>query len=135
MLKTKCIYAKPSEDDGFRIAIMLRMQEWDPKTQQLTPIPRPILDTVTMHEPSLAPDKKLFWDYAKKQIKFGEYKKRFQRQIRAQEVVRTLEDYGKMALERDVTFLCMEKSPRYCHRKLVAEEIQSYFPNYSLETS
>ena len=71
--------------------------------------------------PILAPSHKLLDDAHAKIIDWRSYEKRFNK-----EVIKGQKKYLKllieMALKHKITILCWEKTPEFCHRRLVAEE-------------
>jgi uncharacterized protein (DUF488 family) len=78
-----------------------------------------------VHVPLLAPTKDVLSDYRKKKIDWPEYERRFL----------ALLDERKAAAELDrelfsvpAALLCSEAKPDQCHRRLVAEYLQSKWP-------
>jgi uncharacterized protein (DUF488 family) len=78
------------------------------------------------HVPLLAPTKDILSDYRKKKIDWPEYERRFL----------ALLDERKAAakLDRELfsipeALLCSEVKPNQCHRRLVAEHLQSHWPD------
>lgn len=109
-LKTKSIMAKLSEEDGLRICVMRLIRpfyKFDDWWKELSPP----LD--------------LLMDYRNSRINWEEYVLRFEKEvvIPYKERIKFLSD---IAMERDVTLLCIEKTPEYCHRRILAEECKRY---------
>ncbi len=78
-----------------------------------------------MHEKSLAPTKDILDAYKKKQIDWSEYETRFNRLLDEREPEKHL-----APVEFDGgCLLCSEHEHHHCHRRLVTERLQRYWPN------
>lgn len=104
-LFTKSIQAKIDKKDGIRICIMRR--------------PNKEAD-FNIWMPVLAPSNKLLDDIHAKKINWSEYVRRFTKEVLIGQR-RFLKLVTEIALKHDVTLLCWEKSPKKCHRRLVAK--------------
>ena len=81
-----------------------------------------------IHLPRLAPTDELLDAYRKKQITWDEYVPIFTRQIERRLI--------RAAIPRDIIsdscLLCSEPTPDRCHRRLVAEHLQSHWGNMEI---
>ena len=116
VLKTKCVLEKPSKEDGLRICVMRfirKSYEFD------------------LWWKELAPSSKLLNDYKRKRINWEEYIPRYNQEVLEshKESVKLL---AEMAMKKDITLLCYERTPEKCHRRLLAEECEKYQQNLEL---
>ncbi|PIS08767.1 hypothetical protein COT75_04770 [Candidatus Beckwithbacteria bacterium CG10_big_fil_rev_8_21_14_0_10_34_10] len=111
-LFTKSIQFKKEKKDGIRICIMRRPGDFE---------------DFDIWMPVLAPSHKLLNDSHSKKINWLQYKNRFKKEVilNKREYLNVLID---IALKKDVTILCWEKTPVKCHRRLVAEACQKINP-------
>jgi len=80
------------------------------------------------HELSLAPTQDILDAYKKKKMSWEEYSERYlallkERQIETQLTEENLEN---------ACFLCSEDQPHFCHRRLAAEYLKTYFNNLNI---
>ncbi len=118
MLKSKCILADKSIEDGQRISIMSRHTLNDGKT----PDERIWADSFDMHLPDFWPNPKLVWKYYRNEIDFENYSKEYKESLSPKQdaIKKIIED----ALIKNITVLCIEESPEFCHRKIFVETAQ-----------
>jgi uncharacterized protein YeaO (DUF488 family) len=127
-LKTKSILAPIEKEDGYRISVMNRHTLNDGATQD-----KRISDKMyNEHEKSLAPSAKLLGDYYKRGITWEEYEEKFKKEIGNNDVAKILENISQRALTENITLLCIEEKPTFCHRRLLAEECKKYQPNLEI---
>jgi uncharacterized protein YeaO (DUF488 family) len=107
-LKTKSIRAEPSQSDGLRICIM---RKYDPKKH-------PEYFPVNEHWLELSPSEELLRDYHKG-LPWKDYISRFTQEVLMQQAGK-IQELTQMALDKNITILCYEKTPENCHRSLVA---------------
>lgn len=86
-----------------------------------------ICETKYIHCEEFAPTKELLSDYQKGKVTWPEYEEVF-------DLIMERRGAYKKFLERfsqfdRVCLLCSEPTPEQCHRRLVAEKIQSYSPD------
>jgi uncharacterized protein (DUF488 family) len=87
---------------------------------------REICGAEYVHVPLLAPTKDILSDYRKKKIDWPEYERRF--------LALLVERKAAAELDRELfsvpaALLCSEAKPDQCHRRLVAEYLQSNWPD------
>jgi len=75
--------------------------------------------------PLLAPTKDLLSDFRKKKVDWPEYERRF---LALMDERRVAENLDKSLFSVPAALLCSEASPEQCHRRLVAEYLQSQWP-------
>lgn len=116
VLFSKSIQAPPEQQDGIRICIMRKPNfdvPWD------------------IWMPTLAPSPELFKDYQANLVDWPEYVIRFN-----QDVIINYHHHIELLLDmsrhNNITLLCWELTPEFCHRRLIMEEVQKINP--SLET-
>lgn len=128
-LKTKSILAPIEKTDGTRISVMNRHTLND----GITPDERIRKDLYDKHMAALAPSNKLIGDYYKRGLPWNEYEKRFKEEIKKEQPSKILKDIASKALKEDITLLCIEESPEFCHRRLLAEECRECEPNLEIK--
>lgn len=129
MLFTKCILAPKSKGDGLRISVMSRHTFSDGKT----PDSRITADTFDEHRPEFAPRPELVGAFLRREISWDIYEERFREQLRNPSTRGRLNEIAKMALRGNVTFLCIESTAEFCHRRILAEECQRLVPEVMIE--
>ena len=128
MLRTKSIL-KPLEDaDGVRLSVMSRHTLNDGKT------PHPQITLKSYDEWSLifAPPLKLVGDYYRRNLPWDEFEKRYLDYLRTPQVQMKVRALAERSLDSTLTLLCVEDSPDYCHRRLLAEECKRLQPEITL---
>ena len=118
MLKSKCILAEKSVDDGQRISIMSRHTLNDGET----PDERISANSFDAHLPDFGPSPKLVWKYYRNEIDFENYSKEYKESLNPkQDAIKRIIEW---ALIENITVLCIEPSPELCHRKIFVETAQ-----------
>ena len=106
MIKGKSVQLKRGKDDGVRIRIMRfvrRYYDYD----------------ILMQE--LAPSIELLTEYKKGKMNWEDYEKRYLEEIKDKDAaIQKIIDLGK---DKNVTLLCWEFDDKFCHRRLVTNEI------------
>ena len=106
MIKGKSVQLKRGKDDGVRICIMRfvrRYYDYD----------------ILMQE--LAPSIELLTEYKKGKMNWEDYEKRYLDEIKDEDAaIQKIIDLGK---DKNVTLLCWEFDDKFCHRRLVINEI------------
>ena len=136
MLKTKCILAPIENDDGTRISVMSRHTLED----GIRPHPKITRDKYYVQEKILAPPDTLVGEYYRRIKQEGScqeevwawYSEQYLAHLRQpiqQEQVRGLATIGS---DNDITILCIEETPEYCHRRLLAEECKELVPELKI---
>ena len=128
MLKTKSIILPREESDGTRISIMSRHTLND----GVTPHPKIISSSYDEWLSSLSPPAKLVGDYYKRGLPWEQFEQRYLEHIRQPEIKNEFQKLAEKSLDSVITLLCIEESPKYCHRRILAEECKRYEPSLIL---
>lgn len=121
MLKTKCIKADRDNADGRRISIMSRHTLAD----GVTPDPEITDDLYDEWWQELGPPPALIGAYYRRGMKWSDFESGYRAHLAQPEVAARLGRVAILSLREDITLLCLEPEPDYCHRRLVAEACQS----------
>lgn len=124
MLKTKSILEPKEDTDGLRISVMSRHTLND----GITPHPEITPSSYDVWLQCLSPPAKLLGDYYKRGLPGEQFEQRYLEYIRQPDVLIEVKELAKKSLDSIITLLCIEKSPDYCHRRLLAEECKKYQP-------
>jgi len=84
---------------------------------------RDICDMDYVHVPELAPTQDILDEYRKNKGDWGVYEQKFLELMRNREIETKLNP----ALISDSCLLCSEDKPDHCHRRLVAEYLESHW--------
>ena len=122
MLKTKSILLPKEGSDGTRISVMSRHTLND----GITPHPQINSSSYDLWLPNLAPPAKLLGDYYKRGLPFEQFKEQYLSYINQHEIKIEVQKLAKKSIDSVITLLCIEESPEYCHRKILAEECKKY---------
>ena len=128
MLKTKSILEQKEDLDGLRISIMSRHTLNDGKT----PHPDIHPDSYDSWLPVLAPPARLIGSYYKRDLSWDKFEKEYLEYIMQPEVQIEIQNIIVRSMNSTTTILCIEDSPEYCHRRLLAEECRKLEPNLEL---
>jgi uncharacterized protein (DUF488 family) len=82
-----------------------------------------------VHEPMLAPTQKMLDDYKKEKGAWEEYERRF---LALMSERRIEENLDKSMFAGPTVLLCSEPTPENCHRRLVLEYLQKYWPDLTI---
>ena len=128
MLKTKPILSLKESSDGFRISIMSRHTLEDGLTSH------PLINTscYDLWLPIFAPPTKLLGDYYKRGLSWDDFSNAYQNYLKLPRISVEVQNLAVKSLNYIVTLLCVEDTPEYCHRRLLAEECKKYSPHLSL---
>lgn len=115
--------------------------EIDKDRTRISVISRPTLDDgvtpderikkdLTHHEwiKDFAPPPKLVGSYKRGEISWKEYQERYILFLRSPEVTQKVREFAKRCKYEKITLACIEESSDFCHRRLLAEELQQYEP-------
>jgi len=91
----------------------------------LTFLLRELCGAEYLYVPLLAPTKDILSDFRKRKMDWPEYERRFRVLMDERRVAENLD---KSLFSVPVALLCSEASPEQCHRRLVAEYLQSHWP-------
>jgi len=122
MLKTKCILLQKEDSDGLRISVMSRHTLND----GITPHPQINSSSYELWLPNLAPPARLLGDYYKRGLPFEQFKEQYLSYINQHTAQIKVRYIAKKSVDSVITLLCIEESPEYCHRKILAEECKKY---------
>jgi len=128
MLKTKSILEQKEESDGLRISIMSRHTLND----GITPHPEIISSSYDQWLCFLSPPAGLLGDYYKRGLPWNQFEKRYLEYLRQPEVQIEVQNLARISLDSVITLLCIDESPEYCHRRILAEECKKYQPSLVL---
>ncbi len=126
-LRTKCILAPIEPEDGYRISVMNRHTLNDGVSPDL----RITTELYTEHVQKLAPSSKLVGDYYKRGLSWELYAERFRKEILdgKMDEIRSL---TAKAQKGNITILCIEDTPEFCHRRLIAEICREIDPTLEI---
>ncbi len=82
-----------------------------------------------VHVPLFAPTKEILSDFRKKKTDWLEYERRFQGLLDERQVA---EKVDRALFLTTAALLCSEAKPDQCHRRLVAEYLQSHWPGVTV---
>lgn len=128
-LFTKCILGEKSQRDGIRISVMNRHMLNDGITRDL----RIKEDLYDLHLKLLGPSSNLLGDYYKRGLPWKEFKILYLKEIRKEPKFLFVKTLAKIALKVDITIMCIEDDPEFCHRRLLAEECKKYEPRLKIK--
>jgi len=128
MLKTKSILYDKEDTDGLRISVMSRHTLND----GITPHPEITDSSYNQWLQILAPPVKLIGDYYKRDLPWEQFEQKYLDYIRSSNVQTEVQKLAERSLDSVITLLCIEESPEFCHRRLLAEECKRYQPNLVL---
>ncbi|MBD3319274.1 DUF488 family protein [Candidatus Woesearchaeota archaeon] len=127
MLYTRCIFHPfDREQEGVRISVMSRHTLSDGKTRD----PRITPATYDLWKPRFAPPDRLVGDWYKRGLLWEDFERRYLDYLGT--IEREVFALAANAVEQSLTVLCIEESPRRCHRRLLAEECQRLIPRLSI---
>lgn len=124
MLRTKSIKAPIETHDGLRLSVMSRHTLSDGVT------PDPEISSSVFDEwwVELAPPARLVGAHYRNEVSWDEFAVGYTDHLRSGAHENFLK-LIKLALLRDVTVMCVEATPDFCHRRLLAEAATAYEPN------
>lgn len=131
MLKTKSILKPKNKSDGLRISIMASPYDYHIQDDGKTRDTRITEISYDLWLKQFAPSFKLIGDYYKRNLQWNEYESRYLDEIR--KIKNEVKGLAKIAINMDITLLCIEDSPEHCHRKILAEECKKYQPSLVLD--
>ena len=128
MLKTKSILYNKEATDGLRISVMSRHTLND----GVTPHPEILDSSYDEWIQILAPPARLIGDYYNRGLHWDKFEQRYLDYIRTSNIQIEVHKLAERSLDSVITLLCIEGSPEYCHRRLLAEECKRYQPDLVL---
>lgn len=115
-LNTKPIKSERAVEDGIRLSVMSRHTHPD----GVAPDIEITENSFDEHWPELGPPPKLIGAYYKRGLPWKEFAEQYTHYLQANPE-HTERLIGLLAIQKTVTLLCVEDSPDYCHRRLLAE--------------
>jgi uncharacterized protein YeaO (DUF488 family) len=128
MLKTKSILEQKEDSDGLRISVMSRHMLND----GITPHPKITDSSYDQWLQILAPPAKLLGNYYKRGLPWKQFEQKYLNYLRSSKIQPEIKKLAKRSLDSIITLLCIEESPEYCHRRILAEECKRYQPSLVL---
>lgn len=119
-LRTAPIKSAISIIDCFRISVMSRHTLNDGKTLD-SAITNDLFD---IHVPKLGPPPKLIGSYYRGEVSWLDFEKAYLEYLGSDDVQYLIKNLVALSKEIDVVLLCIEDSPEFCHRRLLAQECQ-----------
>ena len=116
-LKTKCILSNITPEDGLRISVM---RTYDQKKH-------PEYKNVDQEWPDLGPSYDLIDQYFNGGISWDQYVEQYEKEVLVGQIDK-VKKLAALAKAQDVTILCLEDTPEFCHRKLLAEACVQHEP-------
>ena len=127
-LKTKCIKAGRSVSDGLRISVMSRHTLND----GITPDPEITRESFDEWWQNVSPEPSLIGSYYKRGLSWEKFAERFKEFLSSSEIQERLKELISLSRKGNVTILCVEKSPEFCHRRLIGEECRKLEPSLNV---
>lgn len=124
MLYTKSILEERKPEDGLRISVMSRHTLND----GLTLDARITNNHFDEHLQILAPPLKIIGEYLRGELDWENYIAKYLEYLKKPDIAKEVKQLAERATKQDITLLCIEDTPNYCHRRLLAEECQRYQP-------
>ena len=128
MLKTKSILDLKEDTDGLRISVMSRHTLNDGAT------PHPEISDSNYDQwlTILSPPARLLGDYYKRELPWKQFEQLYLDHIRQPSIQTEVKRLAERSLGSEITLLCIEESPDFCHRRILAEECKRYVPSLVL---
>jgi uncharacterized protein YeaO (DUF488 family) len=126
MLHTGCIYLPRRPEDGIRISVMSRHTLND----GVTPDPNILSNSYDEHLVELAPPPVLIGSLYKRGLCWPQFEEQYREFIHTKK--RMVMDLADRALAANLTILCKEETPAYCHRRILAEEAKRIVPELAV---
>lgn len=120
---TGCILSEKTPADGLRISVMIRHTLND----GVTPDTR--ITNYDYHESIFGPSPQLIGDYYKRALPWKQFEVRYFEELRTKEKKQHVAKLARQAVQQTITLLCIEEEALRCHRRLLAEECQTYEPS------
>lgn len=128
MLKTSCILLPRAEgENDTRISVMSRHTLND----GVMPDIRITSDLYDEYMPELAPPAKLMGDFYKRGLSWERFAEEYESYIRT--IGGIVLQLANRSLESDITILCIETYPEFCHRRLLAERCKILIPELKIK--
>jgi uncharacterized protein YeaO (DUF488 family) len=86
-----------------------------------------------MHIPELGPSPKLIGRYYREEIDWDLFQQEYLKEITTLKKRALVRFVASQAMKINVTIMCVEETPEFCHRRLLAEECQKHQPSLCVE--
>ncbi|MEK7072790.1 MAG: DUF488 domain-containing protein [Patescibacteria group bacterium] len=123
-LKTASIKSAKNIRNCFRISVMSRHTLSDGKTSD----PEITDDLFDDHIPQLGPPPKLVGGYYRGEVLWPEFARRYLEYLSSDQASGLVDELIELSKKTDVVLLCIEDTPEFCHRRLLAQECQRRDP-------
>ena len=123
-LHTVSLFTPLEIDQGrIRISVISRATLDD----GITPDER-IKEGITHHEwiKDFAPPPKLIGSFKRGEILWKEYREKYLEFLRALGQKEKVQKFAQRCRQEKITLACVEEKPDFCHRRLLAQELQRY---------
>lgn len=128
-LYKKSIVKSKSFEDGLRVSVMSRHTLED----GTTPDERITSDSFDVWVRDLAPPLKLVGGYHRGEVNWKDFEARYLEHIRQDAISIMTQALSRYSLENNLTLLCIEDFADFCHRRLLAEELQRFNSRLKIE--
>jgi uncharacterized protein YeaO (DUF488 family) len=124
-LYTARIYSPRHSTRGTRISVM----SMHTLNDGVTPDPKITPKSYDEHMVALAPSLRLLGDYYKRGLPWEEFEERYRASLQENPALAALVE---RTWNEEITILCKEESPEYCHRRIIAEEARKLAPDLKI---
>jgi len=97
-----------------------------------TPDPR-IEGQFDIHMKEFWPAPKMVWAYYRWELSREDFKNAYLDRLSTPELIWAIKFLSGKLVDWNITLLCIEEDPTFCHRKLLAEEFFKYVPWLQLD--
>ena len=80
----------------------------------------------------LSPPSNLLGDYYKRRLSWEDFEKRYKEYLQNKNIEVIVRKLAIRSIENDITILCIEDNPEFCHRRILAEECKKYEVNLKI---
>lgn len=127
-LMTSSIRLSQNLSDFLRISVMSRHTLNDGKT----PDPKITRKVFDVHIPELGPPPKLIGSYYRGEINWLDFKKSYEVYLQNKDIQLLLKRLIELSKRIDIVLLCVEETPDFCHRRLIAQECYRLDPSLNI---
>lgn len=128
VLRTRCILHPAEVQDGHRVSVMSRHTLNDGMTDDSR-----LAGQFDEHRPELALPPKLVGDHYKRKLPWRIFVTRYLDHLTGPVQRASMEEILALLHSVNVTLLCIEASPDFCHRRLLAEALAELWYGVQVE--